>query len=274
MDVRTSTSEAAQRRYARLSGVVRLWIAGPFVDVRIDGREHIPTTGRVLIACNHPSMLNTLIPWAILDRNPAVLVVSHAFRVPALGSVLRALGNVPVRRDVRVRWLPRRDHRLERAASAKAAVDVLGRDGVVQLYPEGKIAGGWLRRGNVIQDLAPGVARIARVTGSPVVPVGIRLGWRFGRRGLQHTIRMNVGPPIPAARTSDDAELLRQVRTALGQLSGLPDGAVTAGRATPHRRRERRYGRRRSTSQAEQRSDHWSAARSWFAARSARLLGM
>ncbi len=242
MDVGTSTSEAAERRYALLSGVVRLWIAGPFVDVRIDGREHIPKTGRVLIACNHPSMLNTLIPWAMVDRNPAVLVISHAFRVPALGSVLRALGNVPVRRDVRVRWLPRRDHRLDRAASAKAAVDVLGREGVVQLYPEGKIARGWLRSGNVIQDLEPGVARIARVTGSPIVPVGIRLGWQFGRRGLQHTIRINVGPPIPAARTPDDAELLRQVRTALGRLSGLPDEAVTDSPATPQRRRERRYG--------------------------------
>lgn len=178
-----STSASAERRYSFLSGIVRLWIAGPFVELRVSGSANIPATGRLLIACNHPSMLNTLIPWAILDRNPAVLVVSHAFKVPALGGLLRALGNVPVRRDVGLPWLPHRDHRLDRAASAKSAADVLRREGVVQLYPEGKIARGWWHRGNVIQDLAPGVATLARVTGSPVVPFGIRLGWRLGRRG-------------------------------------------------------------------------------------------
>lgn len=227
MDSPTSMSQAAQRHFGLLSGIVRLWMAGPFVDVRIAGREHIPSTGRVVIACNHPSMLNTLIPWAIMDRNPAVLVISHAFRVPALGHILRALGNVSVRRDQRSRHLPLRDNRLSRAASAKAAVDVLDQEGVVQLYPEGKIARGWLRRGHVLQDLAPGVARIARVTGSPIVPFGIRLGWRFGRRGLQHTIRINVGPPIDSTASPDDTALVHQVREALGHLSGPPDEAST-----------------------------------------------
>lgn len=229
MCVRASTSGAAQKRYSLLSRIVQLWITGPFVDVVVNGSENMPMTGRVVIACNHPSMLNTLIPWAILHRNPAVLVISHAFSVPGLGSMLRALGNVPVRRDVRVRWLPGRDHRLDRAASAKAAVDVLGREGVVQLYPEGKIAGGWLRRRRVIQDLAPGVARIARVSGSPIVPFGIRLGWRFSRRGVQHTVRIEVGAPILVARGQDDEELLCQVRAALGRLSGMPYEEGPAG---------------------------------------------
>lgn len=241
---RRSTSEAAERRYSLLSGIVRLWIAGPFVDVCMNGSEHIPTTGRVLIACNHPSMLNTLIPWAVLDRNPAVLVIGHAFKIPALGGVLRALGNVPVRRDARLRWLPHRDHRLDRAASAKSAVDVLSHEGVVQLYPEGKIARGWWHRGSVIQDLAPGVATLARVTGSPIVPFGIRLGWRLSRRGLQHTVRINVGPPIFAAEAADDADLLHLVRAALRRLSGLPYEEASAAERAPRRRRGRRLGRR------------------------------
>lgn len=217
-----STSPAAEKGYSLLSRLVRLWMKGPFLRVRLDGLEHIPATGPVVVACNHPAMLNTLVPWAILRRNPAVLVVSYAFWVPVLGTVFRRLGNVAVRRDVVVRRLLHRDHRLDRAASAKAAVDTLRLGGAVQLYPEGKIPRRWMLRKNVIQQLRPGVARIALTTGSPVLPVGVRLGWRVGRRGVQHTVRIHVGPPILPGSATDETQLLRRVREALRDLSGLP----------------------------------------------------
>ncbi len=232
-------TQLRESRYAVLSRVVRLWTAGPFVDVRVTGREHLPATGSAVVACNHPSMLNTLVPWAAVGRNPAVLVVSHAFRVPVLGALLRALGNIPVRRDVVGRWSRRQDHRLDRAASAKAAVDVLAAGGVVQLYPEGKIATARLRRDGVIQDLAPGVVRIARVAGAPIIPFGIRLGWRVGRRGVQHTIRICVGPAITTAGPSDDADVLDEVRTALTALAGRCRGPGDSGDRSAQVRAER-----------------------------------
>lgn len=200
---------------------MRLWLRGPFVEVEVDGLEHIPPTGRVVIASNHPSMLNTLVPWAILRRNPAVLIISYAFWIPVLGSVFKRLGNVPVPRDLRIRRLLDRSYRLERAACAKAAVDILRLEGAVQLYPEGSIPRRGMLRKDVLQRLRPGVARIAATTGSPVVPVGIRLGWRIGRRGVQHTVTIRVGAPILPG-TTDETELLRQVRAAIHDLSGLP----------------------------------------------------
>lgn len=227
-----STSASAVKGYALLSALVRLWMRGPFVRVDVAGLEHVPATGRVVIACNHPSMLNTLLPWAILRRNPAVLIVGYAFWVPVLGTLFRRLGNVPVRRDVRLRPLLERSHRLDRAASAKAAVDILRLEGAVQVYPEGRIARRGVLRKDVLQTFRPGVARIAVTTGSPVVPVGIRLGWRVGRRGVQHTVAIRVGAPIPAG-TVDEDELLRQVRAAIRGLSGLPYEESDQATVTP-----------------------------------------
>ena len=213
---------------------------GPFIDVDVQGLEHIPLTGRVVIASNHPSMLNTFVPWAILRRNPAVLIVSYAFWLPVLGTLFKRLGNVPVRRDLRVGRLFDRSYRLERAASAKAAVDILKVDGAVQVYPEGTIARRGMLRKDVLQTFRPGVARIASITGSPIVPVGIRLGWQLGWKGVQHTVVIRVGSPILPG-TTHERELLDQVRAAIRRLSGLPyeeagqgvESAATSTTAVP-----------------------------------------
>ncbi len=80
-------------------------------------------------------------------------------------------------------------------ATLKAVREVLDRNEVICIFPEGKIA----RDGN-LQRFRPGIGWFAAVTGVPVVPVGILgareslpIGSRWPRRG---TITLRVGEPM------------------------------------------------------------------------------
>lgn len=68
------------------------------------------------------------------------------------------------------------------------AMEIIGRDGNVVIYPEGKIV--------TDQAIAPfhsGAAVLAIETGAPVVPVSLRLG---ARRVFRKALTVNIGEPI------------------------------------------------------------------------------
>lgn len=71
--------------------------------VRIEGGEHIPVQGGVLVASNHLSILDTLlIPYAVMAVQGVQVVWAPAkaelFKVPLLGRLLTSWGAFPVRR--------------------------------------------------------------------------------------------------------------------------------------------------------------------------------
>ena len=66
------------------------------------GAENIPATGRVIVASNHMSYLDVLVFTHFLYRNgraPRFLGKSGVFKVPVVGKVLLAAGQVPVERE-------------------------------------------------------------------------------------------------------------------------------------------------------------------------------
>ncbi|HZD01912.1 MAG TPA: lysophospholipid acyltransferase family protein [Actinomycetes bacterium] len=173
--------------------VIRFW-------VRLDcqGLLHVPRRGPVIVAANHLSYFDPLCLGTFVDsagRQARFLAKSELFQRRLLGWVLRSAGQIPVYRDSR--------------DASKALVDAVAamREGAaVVIYPEGTTTHN--------PDFSPmrpksGVARLAALTGAPVVPVGIwgaQLLFTRGkigpfRRGARVVLR--AGPPLHLGLTPD-----------------------------------------------------------------------
>lgn len=125
------------------------------------GGEHLPSSGGVLVVSNHVSNFDPLALGHFVlahGRYPRYIGKSDIWKVPGLGWLARACGQIPVERNS------------ERARDVvQAAVDAIAAGKCVVIYPEGTITGdpeGW--------PMTPraGAARIALTSGCPVVPIG------------------------------------------------------------------------------------------------------
>ncbi len=158
----------------------------------IEGSEHIPTHGPVILASNHVSYLDPLALAFVADRRGRrvrYLAKKELFDVPVLGLLLRAARQIPVERG-----------KADAANALAAAVDALGRAECVAVFPEGTIS----------EDLEPmrgksGTARLAQQSGAPVVPVGLWGTHRLLTKGRKPHWKWGVaevavvGPPLPCA---------------------------------------------------------------------------
>lgn len=157
-------------------------------------QEKVPQTGPVIFVANHignfdPIALGEYLIYS--GRWPRFLGKADIWRVPVLGWLARACGQIPVYRNT--------DKAEEALVDARAALD---RGLAVVIYPEGTITGdpdGWPMTGR------RGAARLALGSGAPIVPIGqygaqkILGGKRIKLRGLfgrPKTVHLRCGDPI------------------------------------------------------------------------------
>ncbi|MFF5426201.1 MULTISPECIES: lysophospholipid acyltransferase family protein [unclassified Streptomyces] len=120
--------------------------------------------GSILVV-NHTSLADPALVLAALRRRmavePVVLATAGLWRIPGLGRALSREGHVPVHRG---------------SARAAAALDhaavALASGRPVMLYAEGRIPPRRDAGENPPEPFRTGLARLAAVTGAPVVPVG------------------------------------------------------------------------------------------------------
>lgn len=164
--------------------------------------------GPLVVVANHGSLADPFFLGTALDRPLRFVAKEELWANRAVGVVLDALGGIRVRRG-------RGD--LEALA---AAADALRAGHAVALFPQGTVLGDddrpWLR----------GAARLALLTGAPLLPVRIvgadralAPGTRLPRRAR---VRVLVGEPIrvePGPATIAAArELTARVRNAIDAL--------------------------------------------------------
>ncbi len=164
----------------------------------IDG-EKIPATGGCVLVANHISHLDPLtFAHYVYDhgRLPRFLAKSSVFKVPVVGAIVRAAGQIPVQRLS-----------TDASLAFQAAVDAVRRGECVAVYPEGTIT----RQ----QDLWPmtgktGAARIALASGAPVVPIaqwGAQdILWPYSKTPRlfpRKTITMKTGDPVDLSDLAD-----------------------------------------------------------------------
>jgi 1-acyl-sn-glycerol-3-phosphate acyltransferase len=208
------------------------------------GHEHIPREGGVIIAPNHLSYAD----WAAValftyqaGRYPAFLIKSPVFDVRLIGPFLRAVGQLPVNRG-----------QIDAALVLKDAERSLRAGECLIVYPEGTAT-----RDPALWPMVArtGVARLALVTGAPVIPVahwGAQVILPYGSKKPhlvpRHLVRMLAGPPVDLSAYAGrplDREVLRAATAAvmaditglLAQLRGKPAPAVPFDPAAARRAR-------------------------------------
>jgi 1-acyl-sn-glycerol-3-phosphate acyltransferase len=211
---------------------IGLPIVTPFVRLmfrtRVEGLEHLPSSGATIVAFNHISALDGPV-LAIeigrrIKRESRFLVAAEFFRRGFSGWILRRYDQIPI-------------HRGEGDDSAlEAALDAVREGVLLAMAPEGTVNAD----PDTLMRIRSGVSRIALPSGAPVVPVGI---WgthrRWPRSGLSWVrpwrprLAIVFGEPLlPSGDDVDDAEveafaarlrrhLVRQVERARS-LSGEP----------------------------------------------------
>jgi len=187
--------------------------------IRVEGREHVPTRGPVILAPNHVAFLDSMFLPLVLFRRVTFVAKAEYFDSWKTAWFFRAAGQIPMRRDG--------GSASERALAA--ARDVLGAGKVLGIYPEGtRSPDGRLYRGHT------GVARLAVSCGAPVIPVGLvgtsdvqRPGSNRPRPWKRVTVRF--GPPLDMQRFAGEGgsdpltlrvvtdELMFEIRNLSGQ---------------------------------------------------------
>jgi 1-acyl-sn-glycerol-3-phosphate acyltransferase len=129
----------------------------------VEGLEHVPPRGPLLVASNHLSFVDSIVIPLVLPRHVSFLAKAEYFEGGGLlgwprRTWFRMMGAIPVRRD------EQRDAR----ASLDKALAVLATGDAFGLYPEGtRSRDGRLYRGRT------GVGWLALESGAPVLPVGL-----------------------------------------------------------------------------------------------------
>lgn len=140
-----------------------------FREIVIEGREHLPVSGPVILTPNHPNDL--LDPLLTLFFSPPLrlrhIAKSTLFHIPVVGAILRRMRSIPVIRREEARGP------VDYTPFFDACVGALAGGEALVIFPEGGSTGS-----ASIGPLKTGVARIALMARSrgidaPIVPVGI-----------------------------------------------------------------------------------------------------
>lgn len=192
----------------KISHAVIRWVLNGifsgFYRLHVEGAEHIPDTGAVIVAPNHKSSFDPpIVGVAIKNRLVHYMAKAELFKNPMFGWVLRKMGAFPVKRGT-----------VDRMA-IKQAVRELKNGHVLGIFPEGtRIKKDGLGR------FHSGMASLALMTGVPIVPVAV-----LGTRTLpkkKETIAILIGEPVVVEKqkVNDDkvAELNDRVKQEIEKL--------------------------------------------------------
>ncbi|MGC4153761.1 MAG: lysophospholipid acyltransferase family protein [Propionicimonas sp.] len=186
-----SPVQPAYRRLARLAG----WLMRRLTRQDWDDAAHLPRTGGVIVVANHisnadPLALAHYLVWQ--GRWPRFLAKIEVWSMPIAGWVVKATGQIPVRRGAH-----------DASDSLAAAKQALAAGECVVVYPEGTITtdpGGWPMIGRT------GAARLALATGAPLIPVG-QWGAQRLLGGKKPAWPRLIPKPVMTLRTGPAVEL-------------------------------------------------------------------
>lgn len=178
-----------------------LALLSPLLKLSIEGLEHVPMTGPVLVVANHLHNADPVLLSVAFPRPLHFMAKRELFAVPIVAPIIRAVGAFPIDRG-----------KADRAALRRAE-QTLGQGIAVGMFPEGtRSATGSLRRAY------PGAALLALRSGVPVLPAVIVGSERLPGNGarsrsrpvardrgaLRSGVRIRFGRPVVLARNDAD----------------------------------------------------------------------
>ncbi|MDQ1665083.1 MAG: 1-acyl-sn-glycerol-3-phosphate acyltransferase [Actinomycetota bacterium] len=185
----------------------------------IEGREHIPPTGPLIVASNHVSFIDSIVIPLAVPRRVVFLAKAEYWEGRSLASLprrafFRAFEAVPVDRD----------QQRDAQAPLTLAAGVLARGDAFGIYPEGtRSRDGRLYRGRT------GVGWLALTTGAVVLPVGLVGTDRVQPVGARvpriRRVRIRFGEPVDPKAYAEErspGQARRQLTDeVMGRIAGL-----------------------------------------------------
>lgn len=166
------------------------------VRYRFTRASRLPKTGPFILAPNHYSEIDPIVVGAAvwhLGRVPRFMAKASLFKIPVLGWLMRASGQIPVEREGVARGG-------KGGSPIGAANQLIANDAGVIVYPEGTLTRDpdlWPMRGK------SGAVRLALESGIPLIPIAHwgtqNLMPRYGKSIKpfpRKTIHVAVGKPI------------------------------------------------------------------------------
>lgn len=180
-----------------------------FLDTDILFEAPLPQEPKIIVA-NHPTTTDPFFLSLITDEPISIPVTGMAFEVPVFGRILYAAGHIPVNKTTS-----------NGQSVVQQAVDKLSAGKTIGIFPEGSLSptiGEFCRA-------KTGAARMALLSGVPVIPVGIYLNrdayyekeiktenfTQTGRFAYCGKYTMTIGKPIRFSGSVEDDHFVRSV---------------------------------------------------------------
>jgi 1-acyl-sn-glycerol-3-phosphate acyltransferase len=193
--------EDPERGY-RIAALVVKPLMRTWFLIRLEGHEHVPKEGPVILASNHRSNMDPVLLASAVKRPLSFMAKAELFVGP-LGWIMRWIGQFPVRRGG-----------IDREALRRVDA-VLARGSMLGLFPEGT------RGEGDFAAVHPGLAYIVVRQRCPVLPVVIsgteRVKRRFGWLPFASPVRIVIGPPVDLPQATSDRAGRRAASEVLGQ---------------------------------------------------------
>lgn len=174
--------------------------------LHVEGRENVPQTGAIIVAPNHKSDWDPpLIGVAFNTRIIHYMAKEELFKNPFLGWLIRQFGTFPVKRGT-----------VDRTA-IRQALRELKAGNPLGIFPEGTR----IRRDG-LGRFHSGMASLALMTGTPVVPVAV-----IGSRWMPHKkgpLAVLIGKPVEVKKQRPTDEKVAELNDVVkGKIQGLMD---------------------------------------------------
>jgi len=178
--------------------------------IEVDGREHIPHNGPLVIMSNHQSMYDIPLLMAQMGRIVGFVAKKELFRIPGFSYWMREIGSVN---------LDRSDARAASRMFKEVAEQMRIHGSALVLFPEGT------RTRHPEGEMGPfkeGSLRLAQQGGIPILPVSIDGTRLFSKaeamvatRNGGRVVRIRIAPPMipsPEANARERKEFMARLR--------------------------------------------------------------
>ncbi|GLY03435.1 MULTISPECIES: lysophospholipid acyltransferase family protein [Actinoplanes] len=175
--------------YPPVVALVKTMFRALDLKVQVEGAEHIPSDGGVVLASNHSSYLDFI--FCGFGTQPAGRLVrfmakKQVFDHKVSGPLMRGMRHIPVDRKAGT-------------GAFREAIEALKKGEIVGVFPEATISESF-----TVKQLKSGAARMAQESGAPLIPMAVwgphRL-WTKGRKKeltKRHVpVLIKIGEPIP-----------------------------------------------------------------------------
>ena len=166
---------------------------------KVQGEEHIPTTGAAILVCNHVSFVDAVLLMAASPRPIRFIMDHRIFATPVLGTLFRLGKAIPIASQ-------KEDPAAYERAFAEAR-KVLAEGELLCIFPEGG-----LTKDGSLGEFKGGVMKVLQTNPVPVIPMALTNLWgsyfsrvekgtamvKPFRRGLFSAVGLAVGAAVPA----------------------------------------------------------------------------